>query len=155
MNREDANKEVLKRLQDSEVFVVGMGIALDVVPGMKKNLIMHAGPPIEWERMCGPMQGAVVGALIYEGLAENEEDARKLAASGEIEFAPNHHHQSIGPMAGVISPSMPVYILQNRTYGNYSYTNMNEGLGKCLRFGAFDENVISRLKWMEKPFILL
>ena len=150
MNREDANKEVLKRLQDSEVFVVGMGIALDVVPGMKKNLIMHAGPPIEWERMCGPMQGAVVGALIYEGLAENEEDARKLAASGEIEFAPNHHHQSIGPMAGVISPSMPVYILQNRTYGNYSYTNMNEGLGKCLRFGAFDENVISRLKWMEK-----
>ena len=68
MNREDANKEVLKRLQDSEVFVVGMGIALDVVPGMKKNLIMHAGPPIEWERMCGPMQGAVVGALIYEGL---------------------------------------------------------------------------------------
>src|SRR5690554_1442530 len=105
MNREDANREVLKRLQDSEVYLVGMGKALEVVPGMKKNLIMHAGPPIEWERMCGPLRGAIIGALIYEGLAKDEEEAKKLAASGEIEFDPNHHHQSVGPMAGVISAS--------------------------------------------------
>lgn len=149
MNREDANREVLKRLQDSEGYLVGMGKALDVVPGMKKNLIMHAGPPIEWERMCGPMQGAVIGALIYEGLAKDEGEARQLAASDKIEFDPNHHHNAIGPMAGVISSSMPVYIIHNKKYDNYAYTNMNEGLGKCLRFGAFDENVVKRLKWIE------
>ncbi len=149
MNREDANREVLKRLQDSEVYLVGMGKALEVVPGMKKNLIMHAGPPIEWERMCGPLRGAIIGALIYEGLAKDEEEAKKLAASGEIEFDPNHHHQSVGPMAGVISASMPVYIVHNRTYDNHSYTNVNEGLGKCLRFGAYDESVIKRLRWIE------
>ena len=73
---------------------------------------------------------------------------QKLAASGEIEFDPNHHHQSVGPMAGVISASM-VYIVHNRTYDNYSYTNVNEGLGKCLRFGAYDESVIKRLRWIE------
>lgn len=78
MNREDANREVLKRLQDSEVYLVGMGKALEVVPGMKKNLIMHAGPPIEWERMCGPLRGAIIGALIYEGLAKDEEEAKNL-----------------------------------------------------------------------------
>lgn len=149
MNREVANREALKRLQDSEAYLVGAGIALDVVPGMKKNLIMHAGPPITWDRMCGPLQGAVIGALIYEGLAKDEQEARRLAASGEIEFEPNHHHSSIGPMAGVISPSMPVYIIHNKKYGNYAYTNMNEGLGKCLRFGAFSDSVIERLHWMK------
>ncbi|AYO30187.1 DUF1116 domain-containing protein [Biomaibacter acetigenes] len=150
MDRRQANEEALKRMQDSEPFLVGMGQAKDVIPGMKKNLITHAGPPIEWERMCGPMKGAVIGALIYEGLAKDEEEAKKLAASGEIEFEPNHHHQAVGPMAGVTSASMPVYIIQNRKYGNYAYVNMNEGLGRCLRFGAYSDDVINRLKWMEK-----
>lgn len=149
MNRIEANEEALKRMQESDPFLIGAGIAIDVIPGMKKNLILHAGPPITWERMCGPMQGAVIGALIYEGLAKDVEDARKVAASGAIEFEPNHHHQAVGPMAGILSPSMPVFILQNKKYGNYSYTNMNEGLGKCLRFGAYSQAVIDRLKWMK------
>ncbi|MBE3581311.1 MAG: DUF1116 domain-containing protein [Thermoanaerobacteraceae bacterium] len=149
MNRAQANEEAVKRLQEAEPFLVGVGKAIEVVPGMKENLIMHAGPPIEWERMCGPMKGAVIGALIYEGLAKDEEEAKKLAASGEIEFEPNHHHQAVGPMAGVTSPSMPVFIIHNRKHGNYAYVNMNEGLGRCLRFGAYSPEVIERLKWME------
>ncbi|MDD4834416.1 MAG: DUF1116 domain-containing protein [Lutispora sp.] len=148
MDRKLANEEALKRLQDSEPYLVGAGIALDVVPGMKKNLILHAGPPITWDKMCGPMQGAVIGALIYEGMAKDEASARKLAASGEIEFEPNHHHQSVCPMAGIMSASMPVFIMENKKYGNFSYTNMNEGLGKCLRFGAFSDAVVERLHWM-------
>ena len=116
----------------------------------EENLIMHAGPP-EW-KMCGPLRGAIIGALIYEGLAKDEEEAKKLAASGEIEFDPNHHHQSVGPMAGVISASMPVYIVHNRTYDNYSYTNVNEGLGKCLRFGAM-MNRLSR-GWEDREYPL-
>lgn len=149
MNRIKANKEVLKRMQGSEVDLVGMGIAKDTIPNMKENLILHAGPPIEWENMCGPMKGAILGALIYEGLATNKQEAEKLASSGKISFEPNHHFSSIGPMAGIISPSMPVYILYNKTYGNYAYTNINEGLGKCLRFGAYSEEVINRLHWIE------
>ncbi|MCQ1529116.1 YlbE family protein [Lutispora saccharofermentans] len=149
MDRKLANEEALKRLQDSDVYLVGAGKAIDVVPGMKKNLILHAGPPITWDRMCGPMQGAVIGALIYEGMAADEASARKLAASGEIEFEPNHHHNAVCPMAGVMSASMPVFIMENKKYGNFSYTNMNEGLGKCLRFGAFSDAVVERLHWME------
>jgi hypothetical protein len=119
---------------------------------MKDNLFLHAGPPIEWARMAGPMRGAVIGALILEGLAKNESEAVALAEKGEVEFAPNHEHESVGPMAGVISPSMKVYVLENVTHGNKSYSNFNEGYGKVLRMGAFSEEVIAKLKWINTTF---
>jgi hypothetical protein len=144
-----ANAEVLDRITGSHPFLVGVGKAIEEIPGMRRDLVLHAGPPITWDRMCGPMQGAVIGALIYEGLAGCEEDARKLASSGKIDFEPCHHHNAVGPMAGVVSPSMPVWIVENRTYGNRAFCTLNEGLGKVLRYGAFSDEVIERLKWIE------
>lgn len=146
---EKANKEAFNRLISSRPKLVGMGKAIDIVPGMKKNMLLHAGPPVTWEKMCGPMRGAVMAALIYENLANSPEEAERLASSGAIEFSPCHHHNAVGPMAGIISPSMPVFILKNETYGNKSYATMNEGLGKVLRMGAFSPDVIDRLRWME------
>ncbi len=147
---EKANKEAIERMQKSQPTLVGLDIAGNVVPGMKKKMVLHAGPPITWDRMCGPLKGAVIGGLIYEGLAKNEEEAIELAASGEIEFSPWHHHNGVGPMAGVATYSMPVFIVENTTYGNKAYCTMNEGLGKVLRYGAYDDEVITRLKWMEE-----
>ena len=146
---EAANQEVVDRINRGRVVLVGMGIAKEVIPGMHAKMILHAGPPIEWERMCGPTRGAVMGALIYEGLAQDEDEARKLAESGSIEFSPCHHHHTVGPMAGVVSPSMPVFILENKTFGNHSYCTQNEGLGKVLRYGGMGPEVYERLKWME------
>ncbi len=146
---EDANQEVVDRIKRGQAFLVGMGIAGEIIPGMHDHMILHAGPPIEWERMCGPTRGAVMGALIYEGLAEDESAAARLAASGEIEFAPCHHHHAVGPMAGVVSPSMPVFILENKAFGNRAYCTQNEGLGKVLRYGGMGPEVYARLKWME------
>ena len=146
---EAANQEVIERINRGGAVLVGMGIAKDVIPGMHASMILHAGPPIEWERMCGPTRGAVMGALIYEGLAKDEDDARELAASGNIEFSPCHHHHTVGPMAGVVSPSMPVFILENKTFGNHAYCTQNEGLGKVLRYGGMGPEVYERLKWME------
>lgn len=145
-----ANEKALKIVLNGKPVVVGLDIAEKVVPGMKKNMILHSGPPITWDRMSGPTRGAVIGALIYEGMAANHEEAEKLAASGKIEYAPCHEHSSVGPMAGIISASMPVWIIKNEEYGNYAYCTLNEGLGKVLRYGAFSEDVIVRLKWMEK-----
>ncbi len=147
---ERANKEAIERMQKSQPTLVGLDIAGNVVPGMRKKMILHAGPPITWDRMCGPLKGAVIGGLIYEGLAKNEEEAIELASSGEIEFSPWHHHSGVGPMAGVATYSMPVFIVENTTYGNKAYCTMNEGLGKVLRYGAYDDEVITRLKWMEE-----
>lgn len=144
-----ANKEAARRLINSHPILVDIKQAIDVIPEMTKNTILHAGPPIKWERMCGPMQGAVIGALIYEGYAENFEQATELIKNGEINFSPCHHHQTVGPMAGIVSSSMYVFVVKNETYGNYAYCTLNEGLGKVLRFGAYDEEVIKRLKWME------
>ena len=145
-----ANLEAFKRLNSSQPMLIDIKTAIDIIPGMTENTILHAGPPITWERMSGPVRGAVIGALIYEGRAKNEEEAVKLVSSDEVIFSPCHEHNAVGPMAGIISPSMPVYVIQNKTYGNYAYCTLNEGLGKVLRFGAYSEEVIQRLKWMEK-----
>jgi hypothetical protein len=148
VSMEAANQEVVSRIKRGQAVLVGMGLARDVIPGMHERMILHAGPPIEWERMCGPTRGAVMGALIYEGLAQDETEAAQLAASGAIEFSPCHHHHAVGPMAGVTSPSMPVWILENRTFGNRAYCTLNEGLGKVLRYGGMGPEVYARLKWM-------
>ncbi len=145
-----ANERALKKLLEAEPHWVDLGIAQDVVPGMKKNLILHAGPPVTWEKMCGPQRGAVMGALIYEGLASGPEEAEKLAASGDIDFDPCHHHDAVGPMAGVVSASMPVIMTENKAHGNLAFNTLNEGIGKVLRMGAYSEDVITRLQWMEK-----
>jgi hypothetical protein len=149
VSMDDANREVLSRILRGQAVLVGMGIAREVIPGMHKRMLLHAGPPIEWQRMCGPTRGAVMGALIYEGLAADEAEAQKLADSGEIEFSPCHHHHAVGPMAGVVSPSMPVFILENKPFGNRAYCTQNEGLGKVLRYGGMGPEVYARLKWME------
>jgi len=147
---ESANKEAMERLLSAEPIIVGIGQAGIDIPGMTKHTILHAGPPITWDRMSEPVKGAIIGGLIYEKLATNEEEAKKLAESGEIIFEPCHHHNTVGPMAGVVTYSMPVWKLQNKTFGNYAYCTLNEGLGKVLRFGAFSPEVIEKLDWMEK-----
>lgn len=144
-----ANAEAVERLQNAQPTLVGIGVALKDIPNMDEKTILHAGPPITWEKMSGPLRGAVIGGLIYENLAVNEAEAIALAESGEIKFEPCHQHNAVGPMAGVVTASMPVWIVKNETYGNYAYCTLNEGLGKVLRYGAYSEEVIVRLKWME------
>jgi hypothetical protein len=112
-------------------------------------MILHAGPPVTWDRMCGPQRGAVMGAAVYEGWAATYEEAAELAAAGEIAFDPCHHHHTVGPMAGIVSPSMPVFIVENETHGNLAYGTQNEGLGRVLRYGAYGDDVLERLQWMD------
>jgi len=150
MDIDSANTEATQRMMEARPVVVGMGKAIDVIPGMRPDLLLHAGPPITWERASGPMQGAITGALIFEGKAKDEAEAQTLVESGEIQLEPCHHHQSAGPMAGVICPSMSVYILENKTHGNKSFSNLNEGYGKVLRYGAYSQEVLDRLRWMEE-----
>ncbi|WP_339289436.1 DUF1116 domain-containing protein [Paenibacillus sp. FSL E2-0201] len=145
---EAANKEAVERIINSQPVLIGFDQAINVVPGMTKNTILHAGPPITWERMNGPMKGAVTGAIVFEGLAPNIEEAAELAASGEITFSPCHEHNCVGSMAGVTSASMFMHIVENKTYGNIAYTNLSEQMSKILRMGANDESVIQRLIWM-------
>ena len=146
---EAANAEAFRRILGGKPTLVGIGRAIDDVPGMHRKLILHAGPPVTWEKMSGPMRGAVMGGLIYEGLAATPAEAEELAASGEITFDPCHHHGAVGPMAGVMTASMPVWIMKNEAFGNTAYCTLNEGLGKVLRYGANSAEVIDRLKWME------
>jgi hypothetical protein len=143
-----ANQTAVDRMMSARPILKGVATARDVIPGMRDNLLLHAGPPITWERASGPMRGAIIGALIFEGLAADEIGAEALITSGEIELAPCHEHSSVGPMAGVTSASMKVYVVENVTHGNMAYSNLNEGYGKVLRYGAYSSEVVDKLRWM-------
>ncbi len=146
---EKANAEAVERILSGKPVLKGIGIARDVVPNMRPNLFLHAGPPVTWEKMCGPMRGAVIGGILYEGLAKTEAEAEALASSGKIVFEPCQEHSAVGPMAGIMTSRMPVWIIENETFGNRTYATLNEGLGKVLRYGAYSEEVLDRLRWME------
>ena len=152
MNIDQANRTAVERMTSARPRLTGLARARDVIPGMRDSLLLHAGPPIEWERMSGPLRGAVIGALIFEGLARDEARAVALVEKGEIAFEPCHHHGAVGPMAGVISSSMQVYVVEDETHGHRTFSNLNEGYGKVLRYGAFSGEVIDKLRWMNDRF---
>jgi hypothetical protein len=147
-NIEQANQTAVERMMSARPMLTGVKLAKDAIPGMRENLLLHAGPPISWDRMSGPLKGAVIGALLYEGLADDESAAIAMVEKGDIDFEPCHHHQTVGPMAGVTSASMQVYEIENVTHGNKAYSNLNEGYGKVLRYGAYSKEVIDKLRWM-------
>ncbi len=145
--RSEANAEAVRRIQAARALLV------DVVPagealGLGPRDILHAGPPIDWGRASGPLQGALMGAAVFEGLVDDPEDAAALLERGEITLGPCHHRGAVGPMAGVTSPSMWVSVLEDPDTRARSYCSLNEGLGKVLRYGAYSEEVIDRLRWM-------
>ncbi len=144
---ETANHRAVAGLLGAHAVLVDVRTAIEVVPGMTPDTILHAGPPVEWTRMSGPLRGAVIGALLLEGRATSSIDAERLAAAGAVRFEPCHHHASVGPMAGVMTASMPVFVVENRAGGNRAYSTLNEGLGKVLRYGAYSTEVLERLHW--------
>ncbi len=148
----EANAQALKRMLDAAPVLVDVQPAGQVIPGLGERVILHAGPPITWDRMCGPMQGAVAGAIVFEGWAPDLAAATKLAANGGVAFHPNHHFDAVGPMTGMTTRSMPVMIVENRTFGNRAFCMINEGLGKVMRFGANDAEVVDRLHWLADSF---
>jgi hypothetical protein len=152
---EEANRTAHGRYLAAQPRLVDLAPARDVIPGLGpgERRLLHSGPPIAWADMCGPQQGAVAGAVVYEGWADSIEAAEGLAAAGEVTLEPCHQHSAVGPMAGVISPSMPVWVVENTDRGNRSYCNLNEGLGKVLRFGANSPDVLDRLRWMGTEFL--
>lgn len=147
-----ANDEGFRRMLAADPVLVDVIPASRAMPELKEHVLLHAGPPVEWTRMCGPMQGAVAGAIVFEGWAKGLEEATKLAASGAIRFHPNHAFGAVGPMTGITTRSMPVMVVENRAFGNKTYCMINEGLGKVMRFGANDESVLARIAWLRDEF---
>jgi len=151
MNVDEANRTAVERMLASRPHIVGVARASDVVPGFDQKqgrLLLHAGPPLEWERMSGPMRGALIGAALYEGWANDVDAAGELLASGEVGFDCCHHHGCVGPMAGVVAPSFQVWIVEDKAHGGHFFSTLNEGSGKVLRFGAYAPSVLDHLRWM-------
>ena len=142
---EAANEEALKRMNAGDPVLVDIAPAGEVIPGLQDRMITHSGPPIDWPRMCGAQRGAMIGAVLFEGWAKNAEEASHLLRGGGVRFEPNHHHQAVGPMAGTISPSMPVWVVENKAFGNRSFCRQVEGR---QQFGDYSESALQDLhRW--------
>ncbi|MBW8877309.1 MAG: DUF1116 domain-containing protein [Acidobacteria bacterium] len=148
MDIDKANRTAVERMTSARPMLTGIARARDVIPGLHDDLLLHAGPPIAWERASGPLRGAVIGALLFEGRARSEAEAVALVERGEVRLEPCHHHAAVGPMAGVISSSMRVYVVEDAVHGHRTFSNLNEGYGKVLRYGAFSDEVLAKLRWM-------
>jgi hypothetical protein len=143
-----ANREAVGRLCRARPKWTGVQLARDVL-GLTGHMLLYAGPPIAWERMCGPMRGAVLGAILYEGWAATSAEAERLAASGEVAFAPCHSRGAVGPMAGIISPGMPVLVVEDEAHGTRACSIIADGpWGKQLRFGAHAPETLAGLAWV-------
>ncbi len=147
---QEANEKALNNMKNAQAVWVDIKYAHELIEGMDKYTLLHSGPPLTWESMSGPMKGAVVAALKYEGLADDDEAAFELAGSGKIKYEPCHHYNAVGPMTGITSYSMPLYVVENKDMGNFAYSTINEGAGDVLRFGAHSDNTVRRLKWIEE-----
>ena len=147
-----ANEKAMEQILGAQPMLVDVQPAGTAIPGFGERMLLHSGPPIDWDRMCGPVQGAAIGACLLEGWASSAEDARRLLDDGAIHFEPCHDYAAVGPMAGVVSPTMPVVVVENAANGNRAHATLNEGLGKVLRFGAYDAAVIERLRWFASTF---
>ncbi|MBB55439.1 MAG: hypothetical protein CMF67_13800 [Magnetovibrio sp.] len=149
---EKANQKAIDRMVAGDPVLVDVIPAARAIPALKDRMILHAGPPIEWGRMCGPMRGAIMGIAVFEGWADDLAEAESMAAAGEFEFHPNHHFDAVGPMTGMTTFSQPLMVVENATYGNRAYCAINEGLGKVMRFGGNDAEVLERLCWLRDDF---
>lgn len=146
---EAANREAVQRILSGEPILIDVVPAAEAMPALAEGkIILHAGPPIEWERMCGPMRGAICGAIVFESWAPDLTAAEKMVAGGGVRLAPNHHFGAVGPMTGLTTRSMPVMVVENRRFANRAYCTINEGLGKVMRFGGNDAEVLKRLAWL-------
>ncbi len=149
---EAANKQALERLLSGTPVLIDVIPAHEAIPELRDKMILHAGPPIGWERMCGPMRGAIAGIAVFEGWATDLAEAERMAGDDAFDFHPNHHFDAVGPMTGMTTLNQPVLVVENRTYGNKAYCAVNEGLGKVMRFGGNDAEVLDRLRWLRDAF---
>ena len=148
-----ANETAVNKMKNAQPYWVDIKPAYEVL-GIDKYTLLHAGPPITWEEMCGPMRGAIVAVLKYEGLAENDEEALALAGSGKIKYEPCHHHNAVGPMTGLTSYSMPMICVLNKENGKYAYTTINEGTGKGIRFGSCGKDTVHAMGGINLKMII-
>jgi hypothetical protein len=144
----DANSAALRAIEGARPHAVTVAPAGDVVEGLEEGTLLHAGPPIEWERVCDPQRRALVAACVLEGWAADRDAAAARLAAGEVLLRAGNEHGHVGPMTGVCSPSMPVWVVQDESSGARAFSTLNEGPGRTLWFGVGDDEAVDRARFL-------
>src|SRR5712691_2989821 len=127
--RDQANALALERMFGTRAQLVDV-VQAQTALGLGPGEFLHAGPPITWDRASGPLRGALKGAAVFEGLVGDPDQDSELEAPWVGSLEPCHDHGAVGPMAGVVSPSMWMFVLEDAADGRRDYCSLNEGLGQ-------------------------
>ena len=141
---ERGNRQALEALDAARPHLVGAGLAADLVPGLDDWVILHAGPPCEWDHLGPAMRGQVARAAVFEGWASDQGDAAALIQQGAIALSPTDRHGVAAPMCGVLSPSMGVWAVHDEVTGTDAWAPISDGAGDGLPQGARTRDVLAR-----------
>lgn len=148
---ETANQTVLKTFQDSRPVWFDVRPAIEALPGMTRDTILHAGPPIEWHRMCEPQRSGAICAALFEGLADNKSDAVARIEAGDIRLAPCHEYGTVGGMAGITSASSPLAMVRDETSGTVGCSQLYQGpRGQLRNRDDYDREAARQWQWLAK-----
>ena len=151
VDRERANELAVQRMIDADPVLVDIRPAIDVLPGMTPDTILTSGPPMDWEGYTGGQRSAIIGGALFEGLAEDAEDAERKLGDGSIRVGACHDYGCVGSLAGIYTASMPVFVVENRTNGKLAFCNSFEGASrKRLNYGVYDEDVRESLMFLQE-----
>jgi hypothetical protein len=142
---EAANRHAVAVIEGCAPRVVTVAPAGSVIAGLGDGVLLHSGPPMTWDRVCDPQRRALLAAVLFEGWASSREEAAALLERGEVVLACGNEHGHVGPMTGVCSPSMPVWVVEDGDVRAFS--TLNEGPGRTLWFGVGDDEAVERLRF--------
>jgi hypothetical protein len=147
---DEANAEVVRRLDEGAPKVVGIEPAEEVVPGVDDRTILHCGPAIDWDDLADPLRRSVRAAVMAEGWADNPEEAGALVARGGARLEPANIHDAVVPMASAIGPSMPMFVVEDERGGTRAFSSINQGPGETAWFGRETPAAVERLVFLRE-----
>ena len=145
---DEANEVVMNILLNGQPTWVDVRPALEVIPEFKKNLLLHAGPPIQPQDIVLALRNTLCGAALHEGLAKTFDEAWKMIEKGEILIDSAQDYSCSCGAAMVTSASTPVLVGKDTVFGGEGFSAIHPGsTPRCLRWGYYDDDIEKNLSW--------
>jgi Protein of unknown function (DUF1116) len=139
---EAANAAAVERIEAARPRAVTVAPAGDAIDGLGDGVLLHSGPPIAFDDACDPQRRGLVAACLLEGWAGDRDGAERLLRDGEVVLRSGNEHGHVGPMTGVCSPSMGVWVVEDERSGARAFSTLNEGPGRTFWLGVGDDEAV-------------
>ena len=101
----EADRRAAEALVAVEPAWTGVRTAAEAI-GLEPHTLLHCGPPAPAGTLVRPVLNSAAVACVFEGWADDLDEALALVRSGAVRFEPAQDRRVATPMAAVVSPSM-------------------------------------------------